>query len=196
MLTNLALTRGCPGLQTPCQVSSPGVFTFGSHLPPSPSHHALHCQQMPGPCPGQRKDREQKQLGWTCPYRPGMSTRKDHRIQTSKPTRLLSPRSTAERPGDREIAHDCRGHDHFTLHSHFSLCLDVEVPCLLEEVEAEEQSCSPEPQWHLSTLQGASFHVSVRMGTKSRRHPAQGLPGLSFPKHSKATVLTGPQGPT
>ena len=42
----------------------------------------------------------------------------------------------------------------------------------------------------------APFHMAMRMGTRSQRNPAQGLPGLSFPEHNRATVLTGPRGTT
>ena len=40
------------------------------------------------------------------------------------------------------------------------------------------------------------FHVDVRSGPRSQTNPPQGLLGLSFPKHRRATVLTGPWGPT
>lgn len=91
---------------------------------------------------------------------------------------------------DREIAHDCREADHRQLHpSLLSLYLEG-GPCLLEGGEAEKQRHGPEPQQDLSALQSLHFHMAVRTGTRSQRLPAPGPPGLSFPEHSRATVLT------
>lgn len=53
------------------------------------------------------------------------------------------------------------------------------------------QSHGPEPQQALNTSQSLCFHMAVRVGTRSLRQPAQGLLGLSFPKHSRVTVLAG-----
>lgn len=153
---------------------------------------------MHRPCPEPR-GRTESRNNWDGHVlaRPGMVPRKDHRIQTSKnPLGYCHLVQLLRRSRGIEIAHDCRGHDHMHLHSHFFPCTWLGFLVYWKRVEAEEQSCSPEPSVASHLAGSLRFHVSVRMGTKSQRHPAQGLPGLSFPKHSKATVLTGPQGPT
>lgn len=185
MLTNLASALGCPGPQT----ALPGIFLTplaATFLPVLPTSLPPLSSDAPALAQSLEKERRAETTGTG--MLPVLARAWDGIMQGSQNSNpklsamLLSPCLTPEEVlRHRVTVPDCRGPDYTYLQPYFFPCTWKWVPVLWRGVEAEDQSHGPEPHYPQHLRGSFCFHMAVRMGTRSWKHPAQGILGLSFP---------------